>query len=123
MFKRGYVVVLLLMSTAACSSNSGTSLTGPSNSIPNVAGNYSGTTTMTLPELGQTVTCASTTSVTQSGSTINIAPLILSGSCGNASIPFGQATIDATGALNLGSGSGTYTDPSCGTYNYTASGG
>jgi hypothetical protein len=122
MFKRSCVVVLLLMSAAACSSNNGTSLTGPSNSIPNVAGNYSGTTTMAFPELGQTVSCATTTSVTQSGSTINIAPLILSGACGNASIPFGQATIDATGAL-LGSGSDTYTDPSCGTYNFTASGG
>ena|SRR6185503_19307732 len=102
--------------------NNGTSLTGPSNQIPNVAGSYSGSTTVTLPELGQTVTCPTTTAVTQSGSTVNIAPLILTGQCGNMSVPLGQMTIDATGAFP-GASSGTYTDPSCGTYNYTGSGG
>jgi hypothetical protein len=39
------------------------------------------------------------------------------------SIPVGQATINATGALDMGSGSGTFTDPSCGTYSYSGSGG
>lgn len=39
------------------------------------------------------------------------------------SLPLGQATIDNTGAINLGSGSGTFNDPSCGTYTYAASGG
>jgi hypothetical protein len=48
---------------------------------------------------------------------------VLAGDCGNVSIPLGQATIDQTGAINGGSATGTNTDPSCGTYNYTASGG
>src|SRR5262249_51875667 len=114
---------LLAIVASACSGNNGTSLTGPSNSIPNVAGNYSGTTTMVFPELRQSVSCQTSTSVTQSGNAVNIAPLVLSGSCGSARVPVGQITIDATGALDFGTGSGTFTDPSCGTYNYTGSGG
>jgi hypothetical protein len=112
----------LVFMLACGGGNNGTSLTGPSNSIPSVAGSYSGTTTLTLPELAQSVSCPTTTAVTQSGSTVNVAPLVLAGQCGNLSVPLGQFTIDATGAFP-GSSSGTYTDPSCGTYNYTASGG
>jgi hypothetical protein len=115
-----FVVSLL---TAACSGNNGTSLTGPSNSIPNVAGSYSGSTTITFPEITRTLTCTTTTAVTQSGNTVNVAPLVLGGQCNNISVPFGQATLDSTGALNLGPTSGTYTDPSCGTYSYNGSGG
>src|SRR5262249_13956149 len=113
-------LVILLILTVACSNNSPT---GPSNSIPNVTGNYSGTTNVTYPELGRSVTCPTSTSVTQSGSTVNIAPLVLTGPCGNQSVPFGQVSIDATGAIDSGSGSGTYNEPSCGTYSYTGSGG
>jgi hypothetical protein len=87
-----------------------------------VAGNYSGTTTMVLPELGQTITCPSTTSVTQSGSTVNLAPIILNGACGGASIPLGQTTIDRTGTLFGGQKTFSFTD-TCGTYNATGSGG
>jgi hypothetical protein len=47
--------------------------------------------------------------------------LILRGQCGTYSIPLGSTTIDATG--NIGSETGTFSDPSCGTYNYSASGG
>ena len=111
------------MFTVGCGSDSGTSLTSPSSSIPNVTGNYAGATTMTFPELGRSLTCPTTTSVTQSGATVNIAPLILSGSCANLSLPLGQARIDATGAIDFGGGAGTYTDPSCGTYSYAGSGG
>jgi hypothetical protein len=89
---------------------------------PSVAGSYSGTTTVVFPELGQTVVCATTTAVTQSGSSISMAPLVLGGQCGNQSIPVGGGTIDTTGALQ-GSTSGTYNEPSCGTYNWTGSGG
>ena len=110
-----------LLFALACGSN-GSNLTGPSNSIPNVTGNYSGSTTLTFPELARSVTCPTTTSVTQSSNTVSIAPLIWSGQCGNVSVPLGQMTIDATGAL-LGNSSGTYADPTCGTYTYTASGG
>jgi hypothetical protein len=89
---------------------------------PSVAGSYSGTTTVVFPELGQTVVCPTTTAVTQSGSSISMAPLVLGGQCGNQSIPVGGGTIDTTGALQ-GSTSGTYNEPSCGTYNWTGSGG
>ncbi len=53
----------LLLFTVACGGGSdGSSLTGPSNRIPNVAGSYSGSTTVSLPELRQSVTCPTTTS-------------------------------------------------------------
>jgi hypothetical protein len=61
--------------------------------------------------------------VTQSGSSVNIAPIVASGQCSGISIPVGQTTIDNTGALIGTSQTGSYTDPSCGTYQYTASGG
>jgi hypothetical protein len=107
---------------SACGDGGGNEITGPSNRIPSVAGNYSGTTSITFPELSRTVTCPTTTSVTQSGSTVSIAPLQLSGQCGALSIPFGQMTIDTTGAL--GQDTGSFFEPSCGgTYNYSGSGG
>jgi len=107
-----------LVFSIACGSD-GPSLTSPSNSIPNVTGNYSGTTSLSFPELGQNLSCATTTSVTQSGSTVSIAPLQLGSPC-SISVPVGNATIDATGSL----GSSTMTDTeSCGVYNMTGSGG
>jgi hypothetical protein len=112
-----------LMFVVACGGSNGSNPGGPSNSIPNVAGNYSGSTSIVYTELGRSLTCPTSTSVTQSGNTVNIAPLVLSGSCGNLSIPVGQGTIDATGAIDSGSASGTQTDATCGTYNYTVSGG
>lgn len=106
---------------AACSSSSPSS---PTPSIPQVAGTYTGQVTITLPEVGQSRTCPANTSVTQSGSNVNIAPIIFTGSCGNLSVPMGPTTIDATGAL-AGSGlDGVFTEPSCGgTYHYVGSGG
>lgn len=118
-------VILCAAFASACGGGGGegaNGITGPSSRIPNVVGNYSGTTTVTFPELGQSITCPTSTSVTQSGSTVSIAPLILAGQCGNVSVPFGQGTIDATGSLG-GQTTTTYTDPSCGTYNVIASGG
>jgi hypothetical protein len=120
--KRLWLALAPVVFTIACGGGEGTNLTGPSSSIPNVAGNYSGNTTVTFPELARSVSCPTSTSVTQSGSTVSIAPLIMTGQCGNLSVPIGQATIDATGAL-AGSSTTTYTDPSCGTYNAVASGG
>ena len=52
---------------------------------------------------------------------INIAPIQLRGECGNLSFPIGEATINATGSL--GNEDGSFSEPSCGVYNYTASGG
>jgi len=110
------VVLAVLAASWACSSPT------ESSNIPQVAGNYSGSGTLTFPELQTSITCPASTTVTQSGTTVNIAPIILAGQCGT-SIPLGQGTINATGALDGGSDSGTYNEPSCGTYNYTASGG
>jgi hypothetical protein len=112
------LVFLFVLMLSAC----GGSPSAPTPQIPSVVGNYTGNTVLTLPELGQSVTCPTTTSVTQSGTTVNIAPLVLSGECGNLSLPLGQATIDNTGAIQ-GQSSGTYDEPSCGRYNYTSSGG
>jgi len=117
-FKRGWVV-LVVIAASACG---GSGPTGPSNSIPNVVGNYSGNTTLAFPQRGTSVTCPTSTSVTQSGNTVSIAPLILAGPCGNLSVPLGQTTIDATGAF-MENPNGTVDDPSCGTYSYAASGG
>ena len=102
--------------TTACGDNG----TGPSK-IPDVAGNYSGTTSFVFPELQVTGSCPTSTAVTQNGNTVNIAPIVLGGQCGNMSLPVGQTTIDAIGSLVQESG--TTSDPSCGVYNYTISGG
>lgn len=115
---------LLPLLAVVCGCGGGNDITGPSNNgtrIPSVAGNYSGNTSVTFPELARTVVCPTTTSVTQSGGNLSIAPLQLGGACGNVSAPIGSTTIDATGSL--GQDSGSYSDPSCGTYSYTASGG
>ena len=101
----------------------GGSPTGPSGSqFPSVAGNYSGATTMTFPEVNETVTCPTTTSVTQSGTTVSIAPLVLTGACTGFSILFGSVTINETGAFPAMPPT-TVNEPSCGTYNVVGSGG
>lgn len=112
-------LVLLLLSIG-CGGNDST---GPSKRIPDVTGNYSGTTTFSFPELATTLSCATNTSVTQSGSSVSIAPLQLGGSCatnGLSSLPVGSTTIDNTGAFGNESGS---TTEACGVYNWTGSGG
>ena len=119
---RSVIATILALLLTACGGGSG-SPTAPTQSMPNVGGNYSGALTIVFPELATSVSCPGTTSVTQSGSSLNIAPIILSGQCAGLSIPLGAATIDATGNLAGGAATGTYTDPSCGTYTYTGSGG
>jgi hypothetical protein len=111
--------VVALIGLVSCGGSG--SPTGPSNKIPNVVGSYSGTATFNYPELQQTLTCPASTVVTQSGSTVSLAPIVLNGQCNSLSLPVGQMTIDNTGAIQ--SESGTYNEPSCGVYAYTASGG
>ncbi len=113
-------LAILFVSCGGGGSNGGTS---PTPTIPSVSGTYTGTATFAFPELNQSLPCPASTSVTQSGASVNIAPVILRGDCGNISIPVGSATIDATGALGAGSATGTYNEPSCGTYTYAGSGG
>ena len=108
-------ILCVLLALVGCG---GGSPSAPTPQIPNVAGNYAGTTTVTFPELAASVSCPTTTTVTQSGSTVNIAPLVLGGECGNLSLPVGQETIDNTGNIQ-GENSGTFDEPSCGRYTFT----
>lgn len=111
----------LALLAVACGGDGGDNdITGPSSQTPAVAGTYSGSTSMTLPQLGQTITCPTTATVTQSGTTVTIEALRLTGPCGDISIPMGQVTIDASGTVL--SETGSFDDPSCGVYNYSASG-
>lgn len=115
--------LLLAVVVVACGGGSSSSMspTAPTPTIPAVNGSYNGTVTVTYPELSRSVTCPASTVVTQSGSTVNIAPIVLGGGCGGFSIPVGQTTIDTTGAIP--GEADTFNEPSCGTYSYTASGG
>src|SRR4029453_11289254 len=108
-------IAIPLAMTAGAGSND---VTGPSNSIPDVAGSYRGTATFSYPELGGSFSCPSSTSVTQTGGYVNIAPVQLGGDCASAglgSIPVGDMQIDTTGSL----GSTTMTLP-IGNCTYTA---
>ena len=95
--------LISVLFTVACGSN-GASLTGPSDQFPNVAGNYSGTTTVMYPELQYTFTCSTTTSVTQDGNRVSIAPLQLRGNGCIQSLPVGDSTIDRNGSLGESTG-------------------
>ena len=116
------LLIMLCLFVAGC----GGSPTSPGGTqtgqYPGVAGSYSGTTVMTFPELSETVSCPTTTSVTQSEAQVTIAPFVLTGACGGLSVPFGTALIDGQGAF-VAASSGTFNDPECGAYNYTFSGG
>ncbi|PWT92002.1 MAG: hypothetical protein C5B54_04290 [Acidobacteria bacterium] len=117
-----WMVVVMGLAVSACGSH-GSDLTGPSNSIPNVAGRYVGTMQVSLPEINQSVTCSASTSVTQSSNRVSIAPIQVSGagSCASAgSLPIGDFQIDTTGSLGSGTQSVSYNG--C-TYSGTASGG
>ena len=107
-------LLLVPLLLAACDGN----LTAPNSPpVPSVAWSYSGTIS-----LGP-ILCATTTSVTQSGSSVAIGPLQV-GECiniptnslfGLSSIPLSQTTIDETG--RLGQVSGTLANHRCG-YSY-----
>lgn len=111
--------LLAVLALGACGGSS--SPAAPTPTYPQVAGSYSGTIAIAFPEIPTSVSCFASTAVTQSGSSVNIAPIVLGSSCANMSIPMGPQTIDTTGAIT-GSQTGTFPD-TCGTYTYTASGG
>lgn len=116
------LLVALAILSGACGSKGNPAAPPPPPAFPTVAGTYTGTTTMTFPELGRSLTCLTTTVVTQSGASVNIAPLVLGGQCGNLSIPIGQETIDGTGAIQTPN-TESFTEPSCGVYTVVGSGG
>jgi len=115
---RPCVLMLLPVLFAGCGNN----LTDPSTQIPSVvpsvAGQYSGTTR--ISESPGAIVWSTTTSVTQSGTTVSVEPLQLSGGQCPSSIPFGETTIDKAGSL--GTKSGTFSQCHC-VYNYVATGG
>jgi hypothetical protein len=118
-FARCLCAAVVVVTLNGCGGGGGNP-TGPSNSIPNVVGTYNGNVTVQFPELALTLTCPTSTTVTQSGSTVSVAPMVLKGDCDNLSVPVGQFQIDATGAFP--NESGTFSE-SCGVYSYTGSGG
>jgi hypothetical protein len=89
--------------------------------MPQVAGSYVGTLDITFPELGISLSCPTSTVVTQSGSTVSLTPIVAGGECDGMGVPVGFRSIDNNGAVPDESGS--YNDPDCGTYTYSASGG
>ena len=98
----------------------GKSLVTPTPTIPQVAGAYAGGITIVYPDIPRTLTCPATTTVTQSGSLVSLAPLVLAGQCGGVSVALGQVAIDATGSFSNQSGS--LSEP-CGVYDFIGSGG
>ena len=113
-------LLLVPLLLAACDGN----VTAPNSPpVPSVAGSYSGTV---RPGGIDGIICATTTSVTQNGSYVALAPLQV-GECintptnssvsslGLSSIPLSQTTIDETG--RLGQVSGRLANHRCG-YSY-----
>lgn len=82
--RRSLVVVVALVS-AACGGSS--SPTAPTPSFPTVSGSYAGTVTVVRPELGQSVTCPATMSVTQTNANVSVSPIILAGVCNRSQFP------------------------------------
>lgn len=109
---------MLLAFSVACGSSAPAA---PTPSIPQVAGSYVGTVTITYPQFGVTISCPASTTVVQTGAALSIAPLAVSGACGNTSVPMGNVDIDSNGSI--GNDTGTINEPSCGVYSYSASGG
>jgi len=120
--KKTFVVVLLGLALAACGGGSSEGVTGSSApTMPQVAGSYTGTLDITFPELGTSLSCPGSTVITQSGSTISLTPFVAAGACGGMSVPVGFRSIDSNGVVPDESGS--FNEPTCGIYNYFASGG
>lgn len=116
------LTVVLMAHAAAC----GRGNTAPTPAIPNVTGNYSGTVTITYQLTGGQISCPATTSVTQSGANVTLAPLTMAGACpsaGLSSFPVGDFTITNTGSLGTQSGTNLFVASCNGFYSYSASGG
>ena len=109
---------------AACGDNPTAPTPPPQPTYPQVAGSYAGSATLTLPELDVSMSCPGTTVVTQTGNTVNIAPILLGGACpddgGVENVPLGTVTIGTNGAFPDETGIVT---ADCGEYDYVGSGG
>lgn len=117
---RAVVIVVVAFVTVACGGGSSNPV-APTARAPQVAGAYVGTVTIFYPQLARTLNCPASTTVNQTGFALSFSPMMVSGQCGNFALPIGDADIDSNGSI--GNESGTVNEPSCGFYNYTASGG
>ena len=117
------LVSIIVLGLSACGGDNQNPTSPTTPTFPQVSGNYSGSVTLTYPEVPLTVTCPATTVIAQSGSSVSIAPLLLSGACAGVldSLPLGTVTIDTNGAITDDAEFSTEED--CGTYNGTGSGG
>ena len=118
---RVLAAVLGCVSLSGC--GGGSTPTTPSPQYPAVAGNYSGAAKITLNKLGGSLDCPASTTVTQSGASVTLAPLTLTGACaGVGSVPLGRFALSTTGALALSQNNVPIADCN-GAYNATADGG
>src|SRR5687767_12644968 len=108
------ILIVIFAALAVACGKSPTEPQGPR--YPTVAGNYSGNLSFVFPELQTTANCPATTTITQTEGRVSIAPIIATGACGGQSIPFGAFNIDTNGAIEGGSATGSFNEPSCGTY-------
>jgi hypothetical protein len=116
------LVAAIVALLAGCASKGTT--TAPTPAVPNVAGSYSGSVTVTYHSILQSITCPATTTVTQSGTTVTMAPLMLGGQCqtiGVTSVTVGTFTISSTGSLDTRTVANVSL-PSCGSYSTSATG-
>ncbi|HZT76418.1 MAG TPA: hypothetical protein VFA27_07160 [Vicinamibacterales bacterium] len=120
-----FTVLSVVLISSSCGSSSDSPV-APTPTTPNVSGNYSGTITITYQLIGRSITCPASTIVTQSGSTVTLSPLTISGACpsiGIASLPGGDFNITNTGSLGSQSQNNIYMALCNGYYNASASGG
>jgi hypothetical protein len=89
-------VVAAAVVLAGCSSST-TAPTPPG--PPSVAGNYSGSVTITTSSAA--LACPAQLTVTQNGATVTFASLVFTGTCASiGSFPLGDATISNTGSIS-----------------------
>ena len=113
----------VLLASVACGSSSPTAPSAPQ--ALQVAGNYSGTAVITYTQLAVTVNASATMTVTQAGNAVNLASLVFTiPNYGTLSLPLGETTIDATGAVSgQGMSASNVWSASCNAYQtYSATG-
>jgi hypothetical protein len=120
------ILLTLALASFAAGCGGGNDSVAPTPAIPNVTGNYSGSITINYQLIGRSISCPSTTTVTQSSANVTLSPLMLGGVCpgvGLASLPLGDFTITNTGSLGTQTVNNFYMATCNGYYNASASGG
>ncbi len=110
-----------LLAAGAC----GGSPAAPTPAYPDIAGTYTGFATIEFVSTVNgitwgtdlSLTCPATVVAKQSGGTVDLEPMLLSGSCGMITLPLSRASIDESGTIQSGAAGG-FNEPGCGTYLY-----